>query len=193
MLRVLVPTLFLLAMPSTVLFSCGSTGDQTSGSGGASPGGAGSSSGSGGTAGSHASAGGATAGTTSGGSSSAGAQTGGASSSGAGGTGGGGDSAGTAGTGGAGPTPCGAETCSASQYCVNPCCGGAPPQCIPQSSGGTCPPGTHLGCTVNPQGCSDPANCCQQDPCTPPPPFCSDQIPIGCYLIAGHSCRMTCA
>ena len=208
MLRVLARTLFMFAIPSSLLFSCGSSregGESTGGVGGTSPGGTGG--GSAGTAGSRAGTGGASAGTTSGGSSSAGAQTGGANTSGgggaqatggtqAGGTGGGGSAgtgAGTAGTGGAGPIECGAQICSASQYCVIPCCGGAPPQCTPKPSGGTCPAGTHAGCAVNISQCPDPVNCCQQDACTPPPRFCSDEMPVGCAIVVGRSCMMGCA
>jgi hypothetical protein len=192
MLRILSRALFMLAVPSSVLFSCGSTDDgseSTGGSGGTSPGGVG---GSGGAAGSPSGGGGAASGSASGGAS-AGAQTGGTPTSGGtqGGTGSGGNT-GTAGTGTA-PTECGTQTCSAAQYCVIPCCGGAPPQCTPKPSGGTCPPGTHAGCSFNTGQCADPANCCQQDPCTPPPRFCSDQMPVGCSLVVGRSCTMACA
>lgn len=67
----------------------------------------------------------------------------------------------------AGPYGCGKEICQGNQFCIHPCCGGAPPQCLPlPADGGTCPDGF------------EPANCpngpgCQQKPCTPPPPYCA--------------------
>lgn len=118
------------------------------------------------------------------------------------GTGGSGGAAGHAGASGAntggdggGPLPCGGSTCSASQYCVMPCCGGAPPACIPISGDGKCPAGTHGGCTFNSSLCTSPASCCQYDPCTPPAPFCADKSPVGCFFDPStpRICRMTCA
>jgi hypothetical protein len=67
-----------------------------------------------------------------------------------------------------GPVPCGSTTCDPAAFCVHPCCGGAVPPCMPADDAGACPPGTHRGCF--PDG--DPSQC-QQDPCTPAPPFCS--------------------
>jgi hypothetical protein len=90
-----------------------------------------------------------------------------------------------------GPLPCGSLTCGANQYCVQPCCGGAPPACVMKPDGGACPPGTHPGLCSNSGQCTNPGDCCQFDPCIPPPEYCADQFPIGCYG-QGRSCRMTC-
>lgn len=65
-----------------------------------------------------------------------------------------------------GPVPCGTTMCTADEYCVVPCCGGAAPPCLPREPDGSCPAGT-----------SDTGMCldsseCQADPCTPPPPSC---------------------
>jgi len=206
MFRVLFRALSLFAIPSSVLFSCGLTDEDGAPGGVAGTSPAGASNGGSAGKGAGADAGGASSGRANGGSTTAGAQTGGANTSGgggaqasggtqAGGTGGGG-SAGTAGAAGtetAGPTECGSQTCSASQYCVIPCCGGAPPQCTPKPSGGVCPSGTHSGCSFNTGQCPDLVNCCQQDPCTPPPRYCSDQMPVGCAFVVGRSCMMACA
>ncbi|MCC6899838.1 MAG: hypothetical protein IT377_12735 [Polyangiaceae bacterium] len=113
---------------------------------------------------------------------------------GAAGTGGTGASGGSAGTGGVppadGPFACGTTTCSASQYCIHPCCGGAPPMCEPKPEGGTCPAGYHDGCQTG--SCSSPSGCCEMDPCKPAPPYCADQPEAGCSL-QGHDCHMACA
>ena len=93
----------------------------------------------------------------------------------------------------AAPFACGSVTCGVSQYCVNPCCGGAPPQCIMKPDGGVCPVGTHAGCILGGGQCSKFNDCCQYDPCTPPPPYCADQLPVGCGFLEGRSCRMQCA
>ncbi len=82
---------------------------------------------------------------------------------------------------------CGTQTCSASQYCVRPCCGGAGPLCDPLPEGGTCPPGTtQANCNFGGPGC-------QQGPCTPPPPYCSATIPSGCSLQQDGQVVCTCA
>ena len=67
------------------------------------------------------------------------------------------------------PFACGNATCRVDQYCLQPCCGGPAPQCVPANDGGGCSPGFH------------PASCpgsgtqgCQEDPCTPPPASCID-------------------
>lgn len=118
-------------------------------------------------------------------------------SAGAGGTAGGtgGASAGTSGAspaaGSGGGVACGATTCGAAQYCIFPCCGGAPPSCFQLPDGVTCPTGTHSGCLSTTQ-CTSPATCCQPDPCMPGPPHCSDTLPIGCFT-EGHTCHLTCA
>ena len=88
-----------------------------------------------------------------------------------------------------GPFACGKETCGVTQYCIQPCCGGAPPQCIDKPEGGTCPSGFHEGCSFG--GCSG-VECCEADPCTPPPPYCSDKVEPGCEL-QGRVCAMLCA
>jgi hypothetical protein len=115
--------------------------------------------------------------------------TGGSGGSGAGGgTGASGGSSGTAGTDG-GSFACGSATCSDDQLCVHPCCGGAPPKCEPKPEGGTCPAGTHEGCSY---GCSEPGGCCEPDPCTPPPPYCVDPGTQPC-VPQGHDCYLACA
>lgn len=79
------------------------------------------------------------------------------------------------------PFACGTVTCGATQVCVEPCCGGAAPPCIPRDDAGACPGGFHevSACA----GSAGPG--CQGDPCTPPAPFCVD-APAGCA--AGLSC-----
>jgi hypothetical protein len=170
------------ALVSILFVGCGTSStngpaDTTAGAGGAGTGSAGGGSGAG-------RAGAPTAGAGSGGASTAagaaGADSGGASSGGAG-----------AGSGGGGPLSCGSQTCGATQYCVNPCCGGNAPACMAKPDGGTCPAGTHPGCSNGVQ-CMNPSDCCQSDPCTPPAPYCSDKVPVGC-LLEGRTCRMVCA
>ena len=102
--------------------------------------------------------------------------------------------------GGGEPLPCGSVTCGASQYCVIPCCGGTAPACFPVPSDSKCPAGSHSGCTTGPAACAPPANCCQYDPCSPPPPFCSDAKPALCFPTPGlpdpgqsRTCRQMCA
>lgn len=85
----------------------------------------------------------------------------------------------------AGPLACGKVICQGTDYCIHPCCGGAPPQCLPlPEDGGACPPGFA------------PANCpngpgCQQNPCTPPPPYCSPKTD-GC-MANGREVTCVCA
>jgi hypothetical protein len=65
-----------------------------------------------------------------------------------------------------GPIACGSQTCSATQYCFNDCCGGVAPPCDPApQDGAPCPAGTHA------ESCG-----CRQDNlgCTPAPPKCVD-------------------
>ena len=76
--------------------------------------------------------------------------------------------------GDAGPPPapapfaCGSTTCGVTQYCVEPCCGGVAPPCLPLPDSGDCPAGTHPGtCQF---GGGGPG--CVGNPCTPPPPYC---------------------
>jgi hypothetical protein len=77
---------------------------------------------------------------------------------------------------------CGTTTCGASQYCLNPCCGGAPPQCIAKPPGGVCPVGFHDA--MCPGGT---APGCEADPCKPPPARCVDDPAkeVGCTLESG--------
>ena len=82
-------------------------------------------------------------------------------------------------SGDGGAIACGSTTCSSTQLCVSPCCGGAQPACV-EPNGGTCPPGTHAAvtCPKFPSG-----EGCAADPCTPPPPYCIDdpsKLPYGC-------------
>lgn len=88
-----------------------------------------------------------------------------------------------------GPFNCGTTTCGATQYCVNPCCGGAKPQCYANPDGGACPVGFHAGaCMGGEQGC-------EQDPCKPPPAYCIDdpnKAPAGC-MKQGHGFACLCA
>ena len=111
-----------------------------------------------------------------------------------------GSSGGNAGGAGGEPLACGSMTCGASQYCVIPCCGGTAPACFPASSDGTCPTGSHSGCNSNLGQCTSPASCCQYDPCSAPPPYCSDSTPTLCFPSPGvpgppqnRICRMMCA
>lgn len=160
----------------SLVTACGGSGDgeptgrggSSSGSGGATAGTAGSS---GGASGSPAGTGGSTAGS-------------GGASDGASGSGTGGDAD--------GDLACGAVVCGNAQYCVFPCCGGAPPACFQAPQGGTCPAGSHGGCLGGFQ-CTPPAACCQFDPCVPPPPYCSDTAPVGCLTQQGRTCRLGCA
>lgn len=106
-----------------------------------------------------------------------------------------GSSAGTAGSsaGAGGAQSCGTTTCGPTQYCVIPCCGGAPQACVQALDGGACPSGTVPGCFSAPSyTCVNAANCCQPAPCTPPPPYCSDTAPPGCPNGQGRTCRLAC-
>jgi hypothetical protein len=53
-----------------------------------------------------------------------------------------------------GSSSCGSQTCGATQYCVNPCCGGNAPACMVKPDGGTCPAGAHQGCSNGVQSLS---------------------------------------
>lgn len=83
-------------------------------------------------------------------------------------------------------SPCGSES-----VCVHPCCGGAPPACLPKTDAGVCPPGTTDGCQINafPNG-----EGCQMDPCQPPPPFCEKKaaLPEGCEFGADSTTEVFC-
>lgn len=74
---------------------------------------------------------------------------------------------------------CAAKTCSPGEYCVHPCCGGAPPSCDPLGPSGTCPYGSHMGTCNGQPGCV-------KDMCVPPPPYCAEtDACIGGPLPAG--------
>jgi hypothetical protein len=98
------------------------------------------------------------------------------------------------------PFSCGSTSCAPAQYCVIPCCGGPAPACFPASSDGTCPTGSHPGCSFSSGSgtCTPPASCCQPDDCTPPPPYCAGTKPQICFPSSGlpgseRTCRLTCA
>jgi hypothetical protein len=158
-----------------VLPSCGSStggADRTGGAGGAGA------SGSGGAAGATASGG--AGGTATGGSGGTGGSAGAA--GGAAGTGGAGGRAGAPGTGGAhtgghggGAAPCGTQSCTSSEVCIHPGCGGGNAICDPLPDGGQCPSGWTQSF------CSAPASRlgCVPPPCTVPAPFCAP-LPAAC-------------
>ena len=172
----------------SVVAACGNSGDgERSGHGGSSAGSAGTTAGSAGSSagvgGSHAGAGGSVAGSGGAAAGSAGSTAGsGGASDGASGSGAGGDQS--------GDLACGASVCGKAQYCVFPCCGGAPPPCFQAPGGGDCPAGSHSGFCIGGFGCTPPATCCQMDPCTPPPPYCSDTAPVGCITQQGRTCHL---
>jgi hypothetical protein len=95
---------------------------------------------------------------------------------------------------GAGPWACGATTCQGTDLCIHPCCGGAPPPCVPLDDAGVCPDGYvessqcyNLGGTN--YGCAPP-------PCTPPPPYCSPGPSPNCSQWGqqtGRDCYEVCA
>ena len=92
------------------------------------------------------------------------------------------------GNGDASSVACGSSNqCAGNQYCIHPCCGGAPAQCSPLPASGQCDPGTHSGCL--PPGQCSAAQCCQEDPCTPADPYCAAQPQGNC---TGHDCAMIC-
>jgi hypothetical protein len=87
---------------------------------------------------------------------------------------------------------CGTNQCQSGEICVHPCCGGAPPPCVPLDDGGTCP----AGYTMN--YCGNLAtNGCVPPPCTPPPPYCSPgNQPHACTATnpsTPRDCYETCA
>lgn len=100
----------------------------------------------------------------------------------------------TVSNGGGGPIACGSTTCSADQYCVIPCCGGAAPACFSVGDAGTCPSGSHSGCNMPATtGCAVGTTCCQYNPCVPPPPYCTTTKPTGCTIMTDRTCRILCA
>ena len=80
---------------------------------------------------------------------------------------------------------CGTETCGASELCIRPCCGGAPPPCLP-TDGVPCAEGS-TACTL-----PDGRDGCQT-PCTPPPPYCDTDIPTGCTMTSPGEVICVCA
>ena len=67
------------------------------------------------------------------------------------------------------PIQCGSTTCTGGEVCVQPCCGGAPVQCMDPDGGGACPAGTAVGtCFRN----GSPSSGCAQQ-CVPGAPFCA--------------------
>jgi hypothetical protein len=94
-----------------------------------------------------------------------------------------------------GPFACGRQTCSATAYCVYPCCGGVAPPCEEKPEGGTCPAGTHDEFCA-PIQTGVPGQNCRADPCTPPPPYCTDDasaLPYGCTVGGTHDVSCVCA
>ena len=88
---------------------------------------------------------------------------------------------------GSGPFACGTSTCTGDQICIHPCCGGAPPPCIPLDDGGTCPSGT----TYSPS-CGGSGGCVEP-PCTPPPPYCTPASSNVCpWLENSRDCYEAC-
>jgi|SRR3954471_760663 hypothetical protein len=171
----------LTALLGTLLVAasnCGSGSAAIDGGGGfgATGGGAGGASGRGGTSGSSGSAGTSGSGGTTGVAGSGAGGRGGDGGRGGGAAGRGGSGGGAGGTGGS--LTCGTETCTGSQICVRPACGGGtPPQCMPVGDGGQCPSGWTLstGCVgLGGQGVG-----CMPPPCTAPAPFCAN-IPASC-------------
>lgn len=70
---------------------------------------------------------------------------------------------------------CGEETCTGDARCIRPCCGGPPVECVPLPDGGACAPSaTPCSLPGGGDGCATP--------CTPPAPYCSEEIPAGCEL-----------
>ncbi len=60
------------------------------------------------------------------------------------------------------PGPCGSTTCGAGQFCVHPCCGGAPPPpgtppCTPPPA--HCAPAPEAGCQLQPDGFNADCQC----------------------------------
>lgn len=89
-----------------------------------------------------------------------------------------------------GPYPCGTTTCQSGEVCVHPCCGGAPPPCVPFEDAGVCPAGYQPSnyCNGYQYGCAPP-------PCTPPPPYCTPAS-SGCPysgMSSGRDCYEECA
>jgi hypothetical protein len=79
---------------------------------------------------------------------------------------------------------CGSGVCGTSDICVIPCCGGAPPPCLPLEDGGVC--------SGNPCTLSGGGSGCEMS-CTPPPPYCAPTPPGGCSNLSGDGFHYNCA
>lgn len=90
------------------------------------------------------------------------------------------------------PFACGTETCGVDKYCVNPCCGGPPPQCLDSLADGGCPTGTQPSACIPSGGPNDGGPGCQTTECTPPPPYCADKPPQGCQPDKAGSRMLSC-
>ena len=84
---------------------------------------------------------------------------------------------------------CGTTACGAGEFCIVPCCGGAPPLCQPAGDGGVCPPGTAYTDSCISTGTPG----CEPGPCVPDPPYCSSDIPVGCDQQSDGKVVCTCA
>ena len=73
-------------------------------------------------------------------------------------------------------------TCGPTQVCIIPCCGGAPPLCVPLPDGSPCN-GTQCFVKGSQRGCAIP--------CTPPAPYCADP-PAACGSNVDCNCLGTC-
>ena len=83
-----------------------------------------------------------------------------------------------------GPFACGTSTCSGSELCIHPCCGGAM-ICAPRGNSGTCPPGLQIS-----QTCPSMQPC--SNVCIPAAPFCSSTTNNNCMPVQGHDCYELC-
>jgi hypothetical protein len=93
----------------------------------------------------------------------------------------------------AGSVACGAaSSCNGVELCVQPCCGGAAPACVAKPDGGACPAGTHETTTCSFGSPPGPGPYCQDNPCTPAPPYCSPSAPAGCTPSAPGSRLLSC-
>jgi len=75
---------------------------------------------------------------------------------------------------------CGDGTCTATEVCIEPCCGGPAPGCYAMPTSGECQAGDT---EVDPSSCGGDCGgerCCQMGPCTPDPPFCVEESSLVC-------------
>jgi len=84
------------------------------------------------------------------------------------------------------PFACGTATCSAGQWCVQPCSCGGLAACEPTDDAGACPTGS----TLQQCGAADHMGCIVT--CTNPPPSCQGSIPGACYDQGGGMVRCAC-